>query len=157
MTLYNEKMEQMDIKSGYIVNLLEYETTTKDKKEVEKTLKNYSKLIQNKKDYYIKYTINNNIYNINIVKNVARLKDTEKTARKNLQKEIVKCSDGSIIKLDYNIKYHTLYKIIRDKNNMIIDYKLIKQFDSTHDIPSNYRTDKNNYIIDMDYININEL
>ena len=75
-----------------------------------------------------------------------------------MQKAIYNIKDNESIYLNYDIKYYSLYKIIRDKiTNDIKDYKFIKQYDTTHDIPSNYRTDTNNYKIFSDIINIVEL
>ena len=54
-------------------------------------------------------------------------------ARNNEQKAIYDLQKNDSIYLTY-VKYYTLYKVVKDSNNKIIDYELIKQYDKKEDI-----------------------
>lgn len=157
----DKDFKQTTIKKGFMVSIQGYEYITKDITQAIKKGLEYKEIIKDKKGYYVGFWIdtkdNNKIY-VDISKNIDKKRDAINTAKKNLQKGIYDIKNQKTIYLNYDIKYYSLYKIIRDKiTNDIKDYKFIKQYDTTHDIPSNYRTDTNNYKIFNDIINIVEL
>ena len=157
----DNNFKKATLKSGFMVSIQGYEFITKDIKEAIKKGLEYKEIIKDKKGFYIGYWIdtkdNNKIY-VDISKNISKKRDAITTAKKNLQKGIYSIRDDKTIYLNYDIKFYSLYKIIRDKiTNDIKDYKFIKGYDIIRDIPSNYRTDTNNYKIFIDTMNINEL
>lgn len=157
----DNNFKKASVKSGFMVSIQGFEFITNDIKEAIKKGLEYKEVIKDKKGYYVGFWIdtndNNKIY-VDISKNIISLRDATKTAKKNLQKGIYDIRKDKTIYLNYDIKFYSLYKIIRDKiTNDIIDYKFIKQVDILKDITSNYRTDTNNYKIFIDTININEL
>lgn len=157
----DNNFKKATLKSGFMVSIQGYEFITKDIKEAIKKGLEYKEIIKDKKGFYIGYWIdtkdNNKIY-VDISKNISKKRDAITTAKKNLQKGIYNIKDDKTIYLNYDIKFYSLYKIIRDKiTNDIKDYKFIKGYDIIRDIPSNYRTDTNNYKIFIDTMNINEL
>ena len=153
----DDKLKKVNLKNGFMVSIIGYEFTTKNIDEAIKKGVEYQNIIKDKKGYYIGFWIDNNIIYVDISKKIDNLRDATKTAKKNIQKAIYNNKTQKSIYLDYNITYYTLYKIIKTLDDKIKDYKFIKQVDNLRDIPSNYRTDKKNYIIFKDLININEL
>lgn len=157
----DNNFKKASVKSGFMVSIQGYEFTTKDIKQAIKKGLEYKDIIKDKKGYYVGFWVdtkdNNKIY-VDISKNINNLRDATKTAKKNLQKGIYDIRKDTTIYLNYDIKFYSLYKIIRDKiTNEIKDYKFIKQVDTIKEFSSNYRNDKNNYKIFIDTININEL
>lgn len=156
----NNEFKKANLKSGFMVSIMGYEFITNNIDEAIKKGLEYKEIIKDKKGYYVGFWIdtqdNNKIY-VDISKNISNKRDAEKTAKKNLQKGIYSLKDNKTIYLNYNVSYYSLYKIIRGKDEVIKDYKFIKQVDTIREIKSNYRNDKNNYIIFKDLININEL
>lgn len=156
----DKNYKQTNLTTGFMVSLFGYEYTTNNIQDAIQKGLEYKELIQDKNGLYIGFWIdtedNNKIY-VDISKQINNLRDATKTAKKNLQKGIYNNKTQKTIYLDYNISYYTLYEIIRDNTNKILDYKFIKQTDTKREIESNYRNDKNNYFISCDYINIQEL
>lgn len=157
----NKELKNANLTNGFMVSIQGYEYTTYD---IDKAIKKgieYQNIIKDKNNYYVGFWVdvedNNKIY-VDISKNIKSLKDAKKTARKNLQKAVYNIKDNRTIYLNYEVKFYSLYKIVRDKiTNDIKDYVFIKGYDIIKDIPSYYRTHKDNYIIYQDFININEL
>ena len=54
-------------------------------------------------------------------------------ARNNKQLAIYDLKNDKSIYLNYKT-YYTLYKVIRNKNNDVVDYKIVKQYDKKEDI-----------------------
>ena len=157
----NKELKNANLTNGFMVSIQGYEYTTYD---IDKAIKKgieYQNIIKDKNNYYVGFWVdvedNNKIY-VDISKNIKSLKDAKKTARKNLQKAVYNIKDNRTIYLNYEVKFYSLYKIVRDKiTNDIKDYVFIKGYDIIKDIPSYYRTHRDNYIIYQDFININEL
>ena len=156
----DDELKKVNLKSGFMVSIMGYEFTTKNIDEAIKKGLEYKEIIKNKKGYYVGFWIDNNIIYVDISKQINNKRDAEKTAKKNLQKAIYNNKTQTSIYLNYDIIFYSLYKKIYKKINndiMLIDEVFKKSYDTLHDIPSNYRNDKNNYIIYKDFININEL
>lgn len=159
----NKDLKKVNLKSGFMVSIIGYEFTTYNIDEAIKEGLKYKEIIKNKNNYYIGFWIdekdNNKIY-VDISKNINNLRDAEKTAKKNIQKAIYNIKDNKSIYLNYEVKFYSLYKKIYkniDDKKILIDEVFKNMYNSIKDIPSNYRTDKNNYSIYKDFININEL
>lgn len=153
----NKELKNANLKSGFMVSIIGYEFTTKNIDEAIKKGVEYKEVIKNKNNYYIGFWIDNDIIYVDISKKIDNLRDATKTARKNLQKAIYSIKDNKSIYLDYEVKFYSLYKKVYNNKKVLIDEVFKNIYNSIHDIPSNYRLDKNNYIIYKDSININEL
>ena len=158
----NKELKNANLKSGFMVSIMGYEFITKDYNKMIDKIIEYKKILDNfnNDNYYIGVWIdkkdNDKIY-IDISKNMLNFRDAEKTARKNLQKAIYNIKDNKSIYLDYEVKFYSLYKKVYNNKKVLIDEVFKNIYNSIHDIPSNYRLDKNNYIIYKDSINIKEL
>lgn len=180
---YNDKLENANLKTGFMVSIEGYEYVTQDINDAIKKMVEYTEIVASKKGYYIGAWVdtqdNNNIY-IDISKRLESKREAEKTARANRQKAYFDIKALDSVYLDYEIVYYSVYKNVYrmikkdtkecyiynektyNENEYILENKIynqvfIKSYDSTSEIPSNYRNDKNNYFILKDYININEL
>lgn len=157
---YNANLKNANLKSGYMVSIEGYEYITQDINDAIKKMVEYSKIIENKQAYFVGAWVdtqdNDKIY-IDISKHVKSKQKAQETGRKNKQKAYYDIKNNKSIYLDYNIVYYSVYKNVYDKMGMLIDEIFIKQYDGTHDIPSHYRTDKTNYFIFKDFINIQDL
>lgn len=159
----NKELKNANLKSGFMVSIMGYEFTTYNIDEAIKKSVEYKDIIKDKNNYYIGFWIdeeeNNKIY-VDISKNIISKRDAEKTAKKNIQKAIYSIKENKSIYLNYNITFYSLYKkIYKEENNkrILIDEVFKNIYNTIKEIPSNYRIDKNNYIIYKDIININEL
>lgn len=180
---YNDKLENANLKTGFMVSIEGYEYVTQDINDAIKKMVEYTEIVASKKGYYIGAWVdtqdNNKIY-IDISKRLESKREAEKTARANRQKAYFDIKALDSVYLDYDIVYYSVYKNVYrmikkdtkecyiynketyNENEYILENKIynqvfIKSYDSTSEIPSNYRNDKNNYFILKDYININEL
>lgn len=157
---YTSELKNASLANGYMVSIEGYEYITNSPIDAIKKMIEYSKIIENKQAYFVGAWVdtqdNNKIY-IDISKHVKSKQKAQETGRKNKQKAYYDIKNNKSIYLDYNIVYYSVYKNVYDKMGVLIDEIFIKQYDSTHDIPSNYRTDKTNYFIFKDFINIQDL
>ena len=157
---YTSKLKNANLKNGFMVSIECYEYVTSNATNAVKKMIEYSKIIEDKQKYFVGAWIdiqdNNKIY-IDISKHVQSRQKAGETARKNRQKAYYDIKNNKSIYLDYDIVYYSVYKNVYDKLGVLIDEIFIKQYDSAHDIPSNYRTDKTNYFIFKDFINTQDL
>lgn len=163
---------------GYMVSLYGYETkininNIEDiKKEIE-TKKEIAKQL----NAYVGLWVDNGLMYVDISKHIIDYNEALETARNNEQLAVYDLKNNDSIYLNYK-KYYTLYKIIKNKDNNIIDYKIVKQYDNKEEIKkeinasiktidniiyksfSQYEKRKksyNNYILISDKISIQEL
>lgn len=158
-TLTSE-LKNANLKSGFMVSVYGYEYTTKNINEALKKGIEYAEIIKGNNNLYVGFWVdvqNDNLIYVDISERVESVRNAHRLAKKNLQKGIYSIKDNKTIYTDFNINIYTLYRIIRDKKGNIIDYKPIRNYDSTHDIPSNYRRDKEHFNIFKDVLNIQEL
>lgn len=155
-----KEFKKASLKSGFMVSIMGYEFKTKNiDKAIKKSLE-YKDIIKNKNNLYIGFWLDDGFWYVDISKNIVNKRDAEKTAKKNIQKAIYSIKDDKSIYLNYEVKFYSLYKKIYkniDDKKVLIDEVFKSMHNSIKDIPSNYRTDKNNYIIYKDTINIKEL
>lgn len=159
----NDELKNANLKNGFMVSIQGYEFVTYNIDKAIKKALEYKEIIKNKNNCYIGFWVDvqddNKIY-VDISKNINNLRDATKTAKKNMQKAIYNIKDNKSIYLNYDIKFYTLYKkvykIIND-NKILSDEVFKNMYNTIKEIPSNYRTDKENYSIYKDFININEL
>ena len=122
-------------KDGFMVSLDSYEAKVDIdnieaiKKEIE-TKKEIAKKI---KGAYIGLWLDKGLVYIDISKHIIDYNRALEVARNNKQLAIYDLKNDNSIYLNYKT-FYTLYKVIRNKDNDIIDYKIIKQYDNKTDI-----------------------
>lgn len=172
----NKELKKADINGGFMVSLEGTETQTQgdDYQAINQAIKEKQEIIKNKNNLYIGLWLDNNIMYIDISININDKVEALEFAKYNKQLAIYDLENNDSIYLkDYNfIKYYTLYEVIRNKNNNIIDYKIREQkenvnlfksitasaksllnatYKSIEDIKNDSRLIENKYIIIKDY------
>lgn len=121
--------------NGFMVSLKgqEKKVNKNDIEEIKKEIENKKKLIENKKGLYIGLWLDNDILFIDVSIHIVDYLEALEVARNNDQLAIFDLKNKDSIYLNY-IKYYNLYKVIKNKDNKVIDYKLIKQYDKKEEI-----------------------
>ena len=120
--------------TGYMVSLYGYEVKIdiNDIEAIKKEIEN-KKEIAKKVNGYVGLWVDNGLMFIDISKHIIDYNRALEVARNNKQLAIYDLKNDKSIYLNYK-KYYSLYKVIKNENNEIIDYKIIKQFDKKEDI-----------------------
>lgn len=126
-----------DFKSdrGYMVSIKGQEVKV-DKNNIEEIKKEVEKkreFIGNKKGLFIGLWLDNEVMYVDVSVHIVNYLKALEVARNNEQKAIFDLQKKDSIYLTY-LKYYTLYRVVKDSDNNIIDYKLIKQYDKREDI-----------------------
>lgn len=172
----NKKLKKADINGGFMVSLEGTETQTQgdDYQAIIKAIEEKQAIIKDKNNMYIGLWLDSNIMYIDISINIIDKVEALEFGKYNKQLAIYDLvNNDSIYLKDYNfIKYYTLYEVIRDKQNNIIDYKIREQkeninlfksitastktllnatYNSIDNIKNDSRLIENKYIIIKDY------
>lgn len=172
----NKELKKADINGGFMVSLEGTETQTRgdDYRAIIKAIEEKQEIIKNKDNLYIGLWLDNNIMYIDISININDKVEALEFAKYNKQLAIFDIiNNDSIYLKDYNfVKYYSLYEVIKDNNNNIIDYKIKEQkeninlfksikasaktllnatYKSIEDIKNDSRLIDNRYIIIKDY------
>lgn len=120
---------------GYMVSIKgqEIKVNKNDIEEIKKEIEKKRDFIGNKKGLFIGLWLDNDMMYIDISIHIINYLKALEVARNNEQKAIYNLKNSDNIYLTY-LKYYTLYKVVKDSDNKIIDYKLIKQYDKREDI-----------------------
>ena len=120
---------------GYMVSIQgqEVKTDKNNIEEIKKEIEKKREFIGNKKGLFIGLWLDNDIMFIDVSIHIIDYMEALEVARNNDQLAIFDLQKKDSIYLNY-LKYYTLYKVIKDSNNNIIDYKLIKQYDKKEEI-----------------------
>ena len=120
---------------GYMVSIKGHEKkiNINDIKNIKKEITKKTELIKTKKGFYVGLWVENDILFIDISKHIIKYARALEVARNNKQLAIYDLKNDVSIYLNYKT-YYTLYKIIKNKDNDIIDYKIVKQYDKKEDI-----------------------
>lgn len=172
----NKELKKADLNKGFMVSLEGTETQTQgdDYQAINQAIKEKQEIIKDSNNMYIGLWLDNNIMYIDISININDKVEALEFAKYNKQLAIYDIiNNDSIYLKDYNfIKYYTLYEMIRDKNNNIIDYKIKEQkeninlfksitasaktllnatYNNINNIKNDSRLIENKYIIIKDY------
>lgn len=127
----NKELKKADINGGFMVSLEGTETQTRgdDYRAIIKAIEEKQEIIKNKDNLYIGLWLDNNIMYIDISININDKVEALEFAKYNKQLAIFDIiNNDSIYLKDYNfVKYYSLYEVIKDNNNNIIDYKIKEQ------------------------------
>ena len=120
---------------GFIVSIKgqEVKVDKNDIEEIKKEIEKKREFIKNKEGLYIGLWLEDDTIYIDVSIHIINYLKALEVARKNEQKAIFDLKNKDNIYLTY-LKYYSLYRVIKDSNNNIIDYKLIKQYDKKEDI-----------------------
>ena len=120
---------------GYIVSLKgqEVKLNKNDIENIKKEIEKKREFIKDKKGLYVGLWLEDDIMYIDVSIHIIDYLEALEVARNNEQKAIFDLKNKDSIYLNY-LKYYTLYRVIKDSNNKVIDYKLIKQYDKREDI-----------------------
>ena len=125
------ELQQAEIKGGYMVSLEGAETQAKgdDYQAINQAIKEKQEIIKDNNNMFIGCWLDNNIMYIDISININDKVEALEFAKYNKQLAIYDIiKNDSIYLKDYNfMKYYTLYEVIKDSNNNIIDYKIKEQ------------------------------
>ena len=120
---------------GFMVSIKGHEKKVdiNDIENIKKEITKKMELVKTKKGYYVGLWVENDILFIDISKHIINYNRALEVARNNKQLAIYDLKNDVSIYLNYKT-YYTLYKVIRNKDNDIIDYRIVKQFDKKEDI-----------------------
>lgn len=120
---------------GYMVSLRgqEKKVNKNNIEEIKKEIEKKRDFIKDKKGLYIGLWVDNDIMFIDVSTHIIDYLEALEIARNNEQLAIYDLKNDKSIYLNYKT-YYTLYKVIKNKNNDIVDYKVIKQFDKKEEI-----------------------
>lgn len=128
---YNKELKSISASKGFMVSLQGYEKKCKTEQEIEKAIKENMEIIKGLDNAYLGAWIDEGITYIDISILVDNKKDALEMGKINNQLAIYDIENNESIYLLY---YYTVYKVIRDVNNEIIDYKIYKQYNYKIDI-----------------------
>lgn len=171
-----KELKKADINGGFMVSLegAEVQKNINDINGIKKAIEEKQEIIKNKNNMYIGLWLDNNIMYIDISININDKVEALEFGKYNKQLAIYDIvNNDSIYLKDYNfVKYYTLYEVIKDRNNNIIDYKIKEQkeninlfksikastktllnatYNSIDNIKNDSRLIDNRYIIIKDY------
>ena len=121
--------------NGFMVSLKgqEVKVNKNDIENIKKEIEKKKDFIQDKKGLYVGLWLEDDILYIDVSIHIINYLRALEVARNNEQKAIYDLQKNDSIYLTY-LKYYTLYRVIKDNDNNIIDYKLIKQYDTKKEI-----------------------
>ena len=120
---------------GYIVSIKgqEVKVNKNDIQGIKREIEKKREFIGNKKGLFIGLWLEDDIIYIDVSIHIIDYLKALEVARNNDQKAIYDLQKNDSIYLTY-LKYYTLYKVVKDNDNNIIDYKMITQYDKKEDI-----------------------
>ena len=121
--------------NGFMVSVKgqEVKINKNDIKGIKKEIEKKRDFIKDKKGLYVGLWLDSDIMYIDVSIHIINYLRALEVARKNEQKAIYDLQNNDSIYLTY-LKYYTLYKVVKDSNNNIIDYKMITQYDTKKEI-----------------------
>lgn len=121
--------------NGFMISIKgqEVKVNKNDIQGIKKEIEKKRDFIKDKKGLFVGLWLDDDVMFIDISIHIMDYLEALEVARNNDQKAIYDLKNNNSIYLNY-LKYYNLYKIIKDSNNNIIDYKLIKQYDKKEEI-----------------------
>lgn len=128
---YNKDLKSINAKSGYMVSLQGYEVKCRTDEEIKKAITKNMEIVKGLDSAYLGAWIDEGITYIDISILVENKEDALELGKINNQLAIYDIQNNESIYLSY---YYTVYKVIRNKDNDIIDYRIYKQYNYRIDI-----------------------
>ena len=131
----DKDLKDFNSSKGYMVSLKGQEVkVNKDNiEEIKREIEKKRDFIQNKKGLFIGLWLEDDIMFVDVSVHIVDYREALEVGRNNDQKAIFDLNKKDSIYLNY-MTFYNMYEVVRDKDNKIIDYKLIKQYDNIKDI-----------------------
>lgn len=128
-------LNDFNSENGFMVSLKgqEVKIDKSDIQGIKREIEEKRKFIKDKRGLFIGLWLEDDILYIDVSIHIVNYLRALEVARNNEQKAIYDLQKNDSIYLTY-LKYYSLYRVIKDSDNKIIDYKLIKQYDKKEDI-----------------------
>ena len=120
---------------GFMVSIKgqEVKVNKNDIEEIKKEIEKKRDFIKDKRGLYIGLWLEDDILFVDVSVHIVDYLEALEVGRNNDQKAIYDLKKNESVYLNY-LTYYNMYEVIKDSNNNIIDYKLIKQYDNIRDI-----------------------
>lgn len=120
---------------GYMVSIQgqEIKVDKNDVQGIKKEIDKKREFIKDKRGLYIGLWLENEIMFIDVSIHIIDYLRALEIGRNNRQLAIYDLKNNDSIYLNY-MTYYNMYRVIKDNNDKIIDYKLIRQYDNIKDI-----------------------
>lgn len=134
------ELKQAELKKGYMVSLegAESQTNKNDYKAIIQAIKEKQEIVKDNSDLYIGLWVDNDTMYVDVSINISDKVEALEFGKKNKQLALYDLEeDKSLYLKDYEFnRYYTIYEVVKDENDNIIDYKLITQKDSIKELVS---------------------
>ena len=120
---------------GFMVSLKgqEIKLNKNDIQGIKREIEKKGEFIKDKKGLFVGLWLEDDIIYIDVSIHIVNYLKALRVARNNEQKAIYDLKNSDSIYLTY-LKYYTLYRVVKDSDNNIIDYKMITQYDTKKEI-----------------------
>lgn len=145
-TLEVETLEPSQAKKGFMVSIYgTEEQETNINKVIEKIIKRAEQIKEKKqKNVFVGVWLFDGVWYIDTSRNIKSRKKAIYYGEKNKQIAIYNLENGEEIKLKYEkIKYYTMYRVIKNEQEEIINEIPIKQFDNIKEIEKELKMKSN--------------
>lgn len=129
----NKYGEDFVSNNGFMVSVFGAEFKTTDEGTAKSKIEEYLEKIQTEEGLFVGVWVDEGEVYIDLSIHIMDYNEALEVARNNKQKAIFNLKDKTSIYLNYQ-KYYTLYRVIKDDEGQIIDYKIIRQYDRLEDI-----------------------
>ena len=133
--------QEFNANDGYMASLQGFEFKSSDVKEAEKKIYKYIEAIQDKDDAFVGVWVDKEFTYVDISLHILDYLEAVEFARENNQLAIYDLKNNESVYLHY-LKYYNLYKIKHNSDGDVVDYVLIKQYNSKNDILSDIDINK---------------
>lgn len=120
---------------GYMVSIQgqEIKVNKNDIENIKKEIEKKREFIKDKNGLYIGLWLEDDITYVDVSIHIINYLRALEVGRHNKQKAIYDLKNNDSIYLNY-MTYYNMYRVIKDSDDNIIDYKLIRQYDNIKDI-----------------------
>lgn len=129
----NKHGEDFITSEGFMVSLFGAEFKTTDEETAKNKIEEYIEKIKTEEGLFVGVWLDEGEVYVDLSIYIIDYNEALEVARNNKQKAIFNLKDKTSIYLNYK-KYYTLYKVIKDEDEVVIDYKIIKQYDNINEI-----------------------
>lgn len=156
----DKESKKAQLKNGFMVSLYGTEYKTENKEDVLEKVKEYMDNIQDKRGLYVGVWLDNGYYYVDYSINIIDRVEALEFGKKQKQISIYDIKEDSYLYLkDYNFnKYYTIYEVVRNNNNDIIDYKIDTQKNNINELVDyfklNIKTIKNSIYNNLQVNNV---
>ena len=118
---------------GFMVSVFGAEFKTTDEGTAKNKIEEYIEKIQTEEGLFVGVWVDEGEVYVDLSIHIINYNEALEVARNNKQKAIFDLKNKTSIYLNYQ-KYYTLYRIIKDDEGKITDYKIIKQYNKLEEI-----------------------